>query len=204
MSAETVNQALRVIRAMPQGDLLAEAVITLINAAIENHDHEQFFEWTQEGVHAGRRTVLRSGYPAKVSGSHGEAPEAVPGTQAPQGPPVTTEARRRPGKDVPTPEQVLHRVQGVLAVNGIPGYAPLSVAEGVEALARTLRYTQSQLATAQASARQHLEASSHRAQISEHYRSALQTIAEGPALSQWRGVARNALPAPEWDKRIRP
>jgi hypothetical protein len=197
MTAEAVNQALARLRAVlphsgaDTGPDPVEDLITLINAAIENHDHEQFSEWTQEGVHAGRRTVLRSGYPAKVSGSHGEALKAVPGTQAPQGPPVTTEARRRLGKDVPTPEQVLHRVQGVLAVNGMPGYAPLSVAEGVEALARTLRYTQGQLATA--------EASSHRAQIAEHYREALLRLHDGHSV-----VTSEALQAPEWDKRIRP
>lgn len=141
---------------------------------------------------------------AGAPGSHGEATEALPGPQTPDDAPGPAEGRRRPGKTVPTPEYVLEQVQQALVDAGMHGYSPLSVAAGVETLVRVLQQTREQLAVSQASTRQHLEASSHRAQIAEHYRAALQQIAEGPSHEVF-GQARAALQAmPEWDKRIRP
>lgn len=111
--------------------------------------------------------------------------------------------RTRPGKDAPTPPQVCDEAAAVLAEAGLPGYSPLSIVEGIRALIRLRAVTHAELLTAQASARQHLEASSHRAQIAEHYRAALQRIADGPSSPHWRTEARAALVAPEWDRRIR-
>jgi hypothetical protein len=214
------NEALRRIRMLHQGSVLAEAMITLINAAIENHSHPGWKVGDTDVV-----TILGNNYPFpsdpfQVSGSHEEPSEAAPGREHTgshieagerEGRGIhavipSTPVQTRPGKSVPTAEQVCEMVAEMLTRAGVPGYASLSVAEGVERLITELRRTREHLLTAQASARQHLEASSHRAQIAEHYRTALLQVVEGPAESWpvWRGVARDALQVPEWDGKIRP
>jgi hypothetical protein len=166
-------------------------LMVLIDARVTQHHHLYPHGVTGPGV-------------VMAPGSHWEERQSLPGPEAPNEATEPTESHRRPGKIPPTAMQVLERVQEALVEAGMHGYSPLSVAEGVETLARVLRMTRETLSVAQVSTRQHLVASSHRAQIAEHYRAALQQIAEGPASPEWRGVARDALPAPAWDKRIRP
>lgn len=204
MTSEVERRALERLRAWaasmpgPGADLRRDPIedlLTVINARVTKHVHRV--------AHDQARSVWRTGLAIPASEGHWEERQSLPGPEAPDEAPEPTESRRRPGKTPPTAMQALEATQQALVNAGMAGYAPLSVADGVETLARVLQMTRETLAVAQASTRQHLEASSHRAQIAEHYRAALQRIAEGGVVGM-RQEAQAALAAPEWDKRIRP
>lgn len=120
-NTDAVNAALKRLRAaLPHGGAdtgpdPVEDILTLINAAVENHCHGTY----------GRHNWTRGG--------NALTDTAVEDDRAP-----------RPGRaePVPTAELVLDRVQVLLGQAGVQGYAPLSVDKGVDTL--ILRYKTAQ------------------------------------------------------------